>query len=103
MPCHGSDFVSVALFQSSVIPKQERLSHDEACGIARQVLSDARPRTVVIDLRNAREITTAAFARLVLLRRRLRAQGRDLHLSNLRGKAASLYQINRLDAVLPLH
>jgi anti-anti-sigma regulatory factor len=95
--------VSVALFQSSVIPKQERLSHDEACGIARQVLRDLGPRTVVIDMRNAREITTAAFARLVLLRRRLRAQGGDLHLSNLRGKAASLYQINRLDAVLPLH
>lgn len=95
--------MSIALFQSSVIPKQERLSHDEACGIARQVLRDLGPRTVVIDMRNAREITTAAFARLVLLRRRLRAQGRDLHLSNLRGKAASLYQINRLDAVLPLH
>lgn len=95
--------MSAVLIQSSVIPKQERFSHEEACWIARQVLSDAETRTVVIDLRNAREITTAAFARLVLLRRRLRAQGRDLHLSNLRGKAASLYEINRLDAVLPLH
>src|SRR6185437_11948357 len=76
---------------------------DGSCWISRQVLGDAGTRTVVIDLRKAREITTAAFAHLVLLRRRLRAQGRDLHLSNLRGKAASLYQINRLNAVLPLH
>jgi len=56
---------------------------------------------VVIDLRFAREVTTAAFARLVLLRRGLRAQGRDLLLTNLGPRAANLFHVNRLATVLP--
>ncbi len=63
----------------------------------------ARPeaQTVVIDLANATDATTSAFARLVLLRRALRRVGRDLILSGLHDRTEFLYEINRLDAVLP--
>jgi ABC-type transporter Mla MlaB component len=47
------------------------------------------------------EVTTSAFARLVLLRRELRRQGRDLKLVGLRARAEKLYEINRLSQVLP--
>jgi ABC-type transporter Mla MlaB component len=83
------------------VPKSERFSHDEACRVCRDAMNDPDTQTVVIDLRHAMEVTTAAFARLVLLRRRLRAKGRDLRLANLRGRAANLYEVNRLNTVLP--
>jgi hypothetical protein len=58
-------------------------------------------RRVVIDLHRAEEATTSAFARLVLLRRLLLRNGRDLQLLNLRHSARALYEINRLSLVLP--
>ena len=86
----------------SIVPRSERFSHDDACRVCRDALKkDPDHSTVVIDLRHAREVTTAAFARLVLLRRRLRADGRDLRLTNLHERAESLYEVNRLSAVLP--
>ena len=78
-----------------------QFSHSDACRIADLVLGQGRARTVVIDLKNAVEATTSAFARLVLLRRLLLRTGRDLRLTNLRERAASLYQVNRLGRVLP--
>jgi ABC-type transporter Mla MlaB component len=99
----GSVAVPLTIKQeSAIVPRSERFSHEEACRVWRDALSDPdAASTVVIDLRNAREVTTAAFARLVLLRRRLRANGRDLRLTNLRGRAENLYEVNRLASVLP--
>ena len=76
-------------------------SHTEACRIADAVLKLAADRTIVIDLKNVVDATTSALARLVLLRRLLLKTGRDLRLINLRERAASLYQVNRLAGVLP--
>jgi len=84
-----------------IVPHSEKFSHDEACRVARAALVRQQGNTVIIDLRYVREVTTAAFARLVLLRRTLRAAGRDLRLANLHDRAASLYQVNRLMSVLP--
>ena len=84
-----------------IVPHAERFSHDEACRVARAAMVRQRFDTIVIDLRYAREVTTAAFARLVLLRRTLRAAGKDLRLANLHDRAANLYQVNRLMSVLP--
>jgi hypothetical protein len=78
-----------------------RFSHTEACRIADLALGQGRARTVIIDLKHVVDATTSAFARLVLLRRLLLRTGRDLRLTNLRDRAASLYQINRLGTVLP--
>ena len=87
--------------QFAITPSANSISHSEACHIADFVLGQGRVRTVVLDLKNAVEITTSAFARLVLLRRLLLRTGRDLLLTNLRDRAASLYQVNRLSTVLP--
>lgn len=65
------------------------------------MLRKRRARTVIIDLGRAKEATTSAFARLVLLRRKLRQMGCDLMLIGLRGKTALLYEVNRLASVLP--
>ena len=62
---------------------------------------DPEARTVVIDMSAVEEATTSAFARLVLLRRELRRAGRDLRITGLRDRAARLYEISRLDTVLP--
>lgn len=87
--------------QVAIIPAAGRFSHSDACRIADLVLGQGRAATVVIDLKNAADATTSAFARLVLLRRRLLETGRDLRLANLRDRAASLYQVNRLAHLLP--
>jgi anti-anti-sigma regulatory factor len=56
---------------------------------------------ILVDLHRASDATTSGFARLVLLRKLLRADGRDLCLVNLRERVAQLYTINRLGEVLP--
>ena len=62
---------------------------------------DVDTRTIVVDLSHARDATTSAFARLVLLRRYLLRTGRDLRLTGLSHRAARLYEVSRLDRVLP--
>ena len=61
----------------------------------------AAARTIVVDLSHARDATTSAFARLVLLRRYLLRTGRDLRLTGLSDRAARLYEVSRLHRVLP--
>ena len=85
----------------AIVHATGQFSHRDACRIADLVLGHGRAATVVIDLKNAVEATTSAFARLVLLRRLLLRTGRDLRLTNLRDRAASLYHVNRLAGVLP--
>lgn len=87
--------------QLAIVHGTGHFSHGDACRIADLVLGHGRASTVIIDLKNAVETTTSAFARLVILRRVLLKTGRDLLLTNLRDRAASLYQINRLGRVLP--
>jgi anti-anti-sigma regulatory factor len=88
--------------QTKIILHAERFSHQDALRIYREALLRARrARTVIIDLGRAKEATTSAFARLVLLRRALRQAGCDLLIIGLRGKAALLYEVNRLASVLP--
>ena len=85
----------------SIVPEADEFSHEVAMSVYRQALQEAGTKQVVIDLHYATEATTSGFARLVLLRKTLRAEGRDLVLANLRDRVALLYQINRLDDVLP--
>ena len=87
--------------QVAIVHPAAQFSHGDACRIADLVLGQGRAQTVVVDLKNAAEATTSAFARLVLLRRLLLRSGRDLRLVNLRDRAASLYHVNRLANVLP--
>jgi hypothetical protein len=80
----------------------EHFSHCDAQRIYRDALRCPGVRTIVIDFARAGEATTSAFARLVLLRRALRQAGGDLQLIGLRGKAALLFEVNRLAGVLPI-
>jgi hypothetical protein len=55
-----------------------------------------------LDLTDAIETTTAALARLVILRRKLMQRQADLRLVGLQGKALAVYTVSRLDNVLPM-
>lgn len=84
----------------TVVAGAESLTYSEACRIAR-CARQRRGHTVLVDLSQTREAQTAAFARLVLLRRDLLHDGRDLRLIGLHDRAQRLYEINRLGAILP--
>ena len=85
----------------SIVHWSEEFSHSDAARIFDVAMRCASAKTVVIDLKRARTASTSAFAGLVLLRRMLLKRGRDLRLEGLEGRAASVYKLNRLAAVLP--
>ena len=88
--------------QATIVTQSPAFSHDDADQISRlATASGCQARRIIIDLARATETSTSAFARLVLLRRHLLRNGRDLRLVNLREQPASLYEVNRLGAVLP--
>ena len=87
--------------QMKLSPQGRCFSHAEACRLFSQALSQAA-RRIVIDLGRVEDATTSAFAQLVLLRRSLLRSGRDLCLIGLHDRPAGIFQVNRLDGVLPL-
>lgn len=78
-----------------------RLSYHDAARIAEHALTGGPVRTVLIDLEQTHETTTAALARLVVLRRHLLNSGRDLCIHGLCGRAKVLYELCRLTNLLP--
>jgi anti-anti-sigma regulatory factor len=86
--------------QIKLVPEGRCLSHAEACRLVDEAM-DRGARRVVIDLARVEDATTSGFAQLVLLRRALLALGRDLCLTGLRDRAAGLFEVNRLEAILP--
>jgi anti-anti-sigma regulatory factor len=88
--------------ECAIVPQTHCFAHPDAFRIFADVLGHLAARTVVIDLSVADDATTSAFARLVLLRRELLRMGCDLRIKGLRDRAARLYQVSRLDSVLPL-
>jgi anti-anti-sigma regulatory factor len=86
----------------AIVYQAAELSHADACRLADWALRCAdRARTIVIDLNRAMDAETAAFARLVLLRRALLQRRCDLRITGLRDRAAKLFEVNRLGGVLP--
>jgi anti-anti-sigma regulatory factor len=77
------------------------IAHPEAYQLSGRALEANASTLVVLDLSSVADVTTAAFARLILLRRELRRRGGDLRLAGLKGRAAKLYEISRLQSVLP--
>jgi anti-anti-sigma regulatory factor len=86
----------------AIIHDTEYFRHPDAAKIFRWALGARGVKTVIIDLTHVRDATTAAFAQLVLLRRKLLRSGRDLRLMGLRERAARVYEVNRLAEVLPM-
>ncbi|HET6250988.1 MAG TPA: STAS domain-containing protein [Tepidisphaeraceae bacterium] len=93
--------VKVMNMDYPIVPDTHRFSHEEAMEVYQMALQSPRTSRILVDLHHASDATTSGFARLVLLRKILRAEGRDLCLVNLRERVAKLYQINRLHDVLP--
>ncbi len=87
--------------QVAIVHESRSFSHTDACRIFDLAVKCLHAQTIVIDLKRACDATTAAFAKLVLLRRVLLQTGRDLRLVGLHDRAAHLYGINRLASVLP--
>ncbi|HEX4124422.1 MAG TPA: hypothetical protein VHY37_06825 [Tepidisphaeraceae bacterium] len=87
--------------QLSIVPKSRQFSHSEAVRVSQVALSRHNVHTFVVDLKHAQDATTSAFARLVLLRGKLLKSGRDLLLTGLHDRPASLYEVNLLATVLP--
>jgi anti-anti-sigma regulatory factor len=87
--------------QLSIVPKSREFSHSEAVRVSKVALSRDNVQTFVVDLQHAHDATTSAFARLVLLRGALLKRGRDLLLTGLHDRPASLYEVNLLGSVLP--
>jgi hypothetical protein len=78
------------------------LGYADACRMARWIGVQRPDGTVHVCLRGTTHTTTAALARLVLLRRELLARGLDLRITGLSGRAKALYEVNRFDGLLPL-
>lgn len=86
--------------KSMIFSATIRLTHEEACRLSdRAVASGAR--SIIIDLSRVVDATTAAFARFVLLRRELLRVGRDVRLAGLHDQPAKLFEVHRLESVLP--
>ena len=87
--------------QSTILPAAGVLSHAEATRLADLAISSTTNPVIVLDLSRCDEASTAAFARLVLLRRALKAQGRDVRLAGLHDQPARLFEVHRLGGILP--
>jgi anti-anti-sigma regulatory factor len=85
---------------SVILRAGERLSHAEAARLS-ELAQHSSAQRILIDMSRVLEATTAALARLVLLRRELLQRGCDMRLAALRGQPAKLVEVHRLDAVLP--
>ena len=88
--------------QVKLVPNGQVFSHSEAARLFSQALRLGDAKEIVIDLSRAEDATTSAFAQLILLRRWLLKRGRELFLINLHSRAAGLFEVNRLQGVLPL-
>lgn len=86
--------------KSSIFRASQRLSHAESSRLADLALASGA-QAVILDLSHVQDATTAAFARLVLLRREMLLAGRDIRLAGLRGRPSQLFEVHRLQTVLP--
>ena len=92
----------VAEMAKTILFRSSSLGYGDACRIARRVAPRRSWRLVYIHLPGTFETSTAALARLIVLRRELLRRGRDLRIVGLHGRARALYEISRLENVLPL-
>ena len=90
----------VAAKDTTIVCEAERFTYDDARGIAARVAA-GNAASICIDLARAGDADLAAFAALVVLRDRLRRDGRDLWITGLRGRANAVYEVNRIGTLLP--
>ena len=86
--------------KSLVLPAAGHLTHDEACRLA----SCRRAELRADDHYRPEPVARCEYcriSRLVLLRRELLQSGRDVRLAGLQSRAARLFEVHRLDSILP--
>jgi anti-anti-sigma regulatory factor len=86
--------------KTAIFPSSERLTYEVACRLADSA-SRSKAQTVILDLTQSFDASTSAFARLVLLRRELLQVGRDIWIAGLQSRAARLFEVHRLEGILP--
>jgi anti-anti-sigma regulatory factor len=91
---------SMVAGQSILLATGQSLTHAEACRVADKAAT-CGAQIIVIDLGGCCSAATSAFARLVILRRSLLESGRDIRLTGLQGQPARLFEVHRLENVLP--
>ena len=77
------------------------LSYRDVVRIDSQIRCSESSGMVIVDLTNTSETSTAALAKLILVRRYLMKSGRDLCISGLAGQPGAMYRIYRLTNLLP--
>ncbi len=85
----------------TIAHERDSLSYEDACEIAVRAVAAGRCERTRVELRHVTETSTAALARLILLRRKLLQSGHDLRIVGLRGRAKALYEVSRMGRLLP--
>jgi hypothetical protein len=86
----------------SIVVTADTFEHAHVQRVERIAMITTSAKLIILDLSRAHDATIAAFADLILLRRRLLDEGRDLRLFGLHDRAEKVYHVNRLNEVLPL-
>jgi len=98
---HGQWSNIPATDRATITCNCDKLSYEGACRIADRAAAVGSHKTLRIELDRVVRTTTAALARLIVLRREMLRSGRDLRIAGLHGQPASLYEFNRMASVLP--
>jgi|ETNmetMinimDraft_26_1059896.scaffolds.fasta_scaffold280318_2 ABC-type transporter Mla MlaB component len=85
----------------TIVYKGRQFLYNDACEIAERIAATTGKKMTHIRLQGVTDTTTAALARLILLRLDLMKSGRDLQIAGLRSRAKALYEIDKLEGVLP--
>lgn len=91
----------VASQTASITCDTDHLSYEKACEIAREASTLSGNDALRIELQRVVETTTAALARLTVLRRSLSRSGCDMQIDGLQGQAEHLYEFNGMETLLP--
>ena len=93
--------IMVAANVATIRHEAKSLSCGDVARLAEQAHGERSAKLILLDLRSTSETSTAALAKLILLRRSLMKGGRDLRVTNMTGGADALYKICRLAGLLP--
>ncbi len=82
------------------VPRDKKsLSYADVRRLESSILGNGR--IVLLDFACVEDASTAALARLVVVRREMLRSGCDLHILHLHGHARSVYEVARMDRLLP--
>jgi len=89
----------------AVVNLQGRLDRDSIAMIddTLEELKTRKMYRVVFNFENVEYIFSAALGKLILFLKSTRGEGGDIHITGLNRSIASIFQVTRLDEILPVH